>query len=340
MNLVDQRGMCVCVCVCACARVCVDIENLLHVFAHLNTKLYLVVPDEVPALSPNRFLLQTTAGGMELPIEGIHDLQKVLATSERRPILLERRLQDKFLSLWGNVQTCLLELRSRDPDKLMAVSSMVYMHCRGLRVNEVPILSPFTTSYKDVQGYIAKQIDFLDIRLLEKIVMMLNEGEITQVFQQYRLLLGQELPQFVVYCKQKGICNIAPLENQDDVDRPSSSRSDRLPLRVSVSVEEFYMMYILQLKDFFQNQLGIHLQFEGISVGCLVLHFAFSRFLIHELYVFLPSHLPTLKSYKVTALCVPDHFVVNVEKGEIVILEEVRYLICAVRLVWCIIYIL
>ena len=298
-------------------------------FSH--TLLDLVVPDEVPAMSPNRFLLQTTAGGMELPIEGIHDLQKVLATSERRPILLERRLQDKFLSLWGDVQMCLLQLPSRDPDRLMAVSSMVYMHCRGLRVNEVPGLSPFTTSYKEVQGYIAKQIDFLDIRLLEKIVMMLNEGEITQAFQQYRLLLGQELQQFVVYCKEKGICNIAPLENH--ADRPSSVGSDRLPLRVSVSVEEFYMMYILQLKDFFQNQLGIHLQFEGISVGCLVLHFAFSRFLIHELYVFLPSHLPTLKSYKVTALCVPDHFVVNVEKGEIVNLEEVRCLICAVGLV-------
>ena len=158
---------------------------------------------------------------------------------------------------------------------------------------------------------------------------MLNEEKITQAFHQYQLLLGRELSQFVVYCKEKGICNIAPLENQDDTDRPSSSGSDRLPLRVSVSVEEFYMMYILQLKDFFQNQLGIHLQFEGISVGCLVLHFAFSRYLIHELYVFLPSHLSTLKSYKVTALCVPDHFVVNVEKGEIVILEEVRGLICA-----------
>ena len=312
-------------CVCACVCKYIDSASFAHFF----------VPDEVPAISPNRFLLQTTAGGMEIPIEGIHDLQKVLATSERRPILLERRLQDKFLSLWGNVQTCLLQLRSRDPEKLMAVSSMVYMHCRGLRVNEVPGLSPFTTS--NVQGYITKQIDFLDIRLLEKIVMMLNEGEITQVFQQYRGLLGQELQQFVVYCKEKGICNIAPLQNQDDEDRSSSSGSDRLPLRVSVSVEEFYMMYILQLKDFFQNQLGIHLQFEGISVGCLVLHFAFSRFLIHELYVFLPSHLPTLKSYKVTALCVPDHFVVNVEKGEIVILEEVRCLglICAVVLVQC-----
>ena len=286
---------------------------------------------EVPLMGANRFVLQSSSQIMVLQTEGIHDLQKILSTSANAPMVLEKRLKDKFLSLWGKIQSCLLHFRRHDPEKLMAVSSMVYMHCRGLRVKDVPSLS----SFGSVQDYIAKQSDFLDIRLLEKIVMMLNEKEITEAFQQYQGRLGQELSHFVVYCKEKGISNIAPLRNSEDTDQ-SSSQSDGLPLRMSVNVEEFYLSYILQLKEFFEDQLGIHLQFEGISVGCLILHFIFSRFFIHELYVFLPSHLPTLKRFNITALCVADHFVIDVDKGEFVVLEEVRCLLPSLCMRTCI----
>ena len=359
MHVCVHVCVCVCVCVCVRARACMCVCVCVYVcvqcalifvpvctfilsnvarhgylcrghayYCQMNVTAgyyvtYAESMTEVPLMGPNRFIiLQPSSNIMKLATEGVYGLQKILSTPENAPIVLEKRLKDKFLTLWATIQSYLLHLRRHDPEKLMAVSSIVYMHCRGLRVKDVPSLSSFGMS--DVQDCIAKQSDFLDIRLLKSIVGMLDEGEVTEAFQQYQGCLGQELSHFVVYCKEKGISNIGLLTNNTDIDQ--SSHSDGLPLRVSVSVEEFYLSYILQLKEFFEDQLGIHLQFEGISVGCLILHFIFSRFLIHELYVFLPSHLPTLKRFNVTALCVPDHFVIDVDKGEFVVLEEVRHL--------------
>ena len=96
---------------------------------------------------------------MELHLKG--DSKKVLVSTGSSPIVLEENLKDRFLTLWTMVDVLLQQLSTGDP-RLKSVTRIATLHCRGPKMQHIPPIG-------DVLEYMAGQIDFLDIRLLDKV---------------------------------------------------------------------------------------------------------------------------------------------------------------------------